>query len=213
MREICSSSHVSMRLHSWHSHQLRETWQVCEFRTLPNFKYGMILPIATSSYLSKTYQVTFFNLFKNILGKLNPLAHFSVLLYHMTDYFRLLHKMTFFYGIVEEEKINVSSNIWHNLNGKTISTVNVKMITLKNLVPKKISSPFKKTHCFTILPPTFYNLLDSPSEWCKQNLLPSFYVSIIHLLKTNFTLAIHFIFQKTGIPLGSIWVTVICFNF
>ena len=37
---------------------------------------------------------------------------------------------------------------------KIISTINVKMITLKNLVQKIFSHPlFKKTHPYTILPP------------------------------------------------------------
>ena len=38
------------------------------------------------------------------------------------------------------------------------------MITLKKLVRKSISPPFKKTHPYTILPPLFYNLLGSSSS-------------------------------------------------
>ena len=36
------------------------------------------------------------------------------------------------------------------------------MMILKNLVQKSISTPFKKTHPCTILPPPFYNLLNPP---------------------------------------------------
>ena len=52
--------------------QIHSSW----IKTVPNFKYSVILPAVTSSYLSKIFQITCFNLFKNVLGKLNPLALF-----------------------------------------------------------------------------------------------------------------------------------------
>ena len=33
---------------------------------------------------------------------------------------------------MDDEKINLCSNIWHNLDGTTISTIKVKLTTLKN---------------------------------------------------------------------------------
>ena len=71
-------------------------------------------------------------------------------------YSQLTTFVTFFYRIVEEKML--CCNIWHNLNVKIISTINVKMITLKNAVQKNISHPFKKD------PPLYHtsasNLLD-----------------------------------------------------
>ena len=89
---------------------------------------------------------------------------FSVLLYHQltTDfcYLQWLSSVELW----RKKKINGCSNISHNLNGKIISTVNVKMITLKNLVRKSMSLPFKKNHPYTIisLPLQFIGLI--PSE-------------------------------------------------
>ena len=45
-----------------------------EVQTVPNFKYGVILPIVNNSYLPKIYRITYFNPFKNILGKVIPYA-------------------------------------------------------------------------------------------------------------------------------------------
>ena len=42
-----------------------------EFATVPNLEYELILPLVTSSYRLKIYQMTFLNLFKNVLDKLN----------------------------------------------------------------------------------------------------------------------------------------------
>ena len=111
-----------------------------------------------SSYLSRIYRITYFNPFKNMLGKLDPFTFFS--LYHQTDYWLLVLRMTFFNRICKKKKV---SNIWYHLKKKLF--LSVLMITLKKLVWKSVSSPpFKKTHLYTIRPPSFYNLSDFPSE-------------------------------------------------
>ena len=46
------------------------------YQTAPNIKYGVILPVVISWYLSKIYQSVYFDLLKNMLGKLNPIAFF-----------------------------------------------------------------------------------------------------------------------------------------
>ena len=75
------------------------------------------------------------------------------MLHDQTAYWPLLLRITFFYRITEEEKINLWSKIWHSLNSKIISIVNVKVITLKNFVQTTTNPlpPFKKTHPCTIL--------------------------------------------------------------
>ena len=45
---------------------------------------------------------------------------------------------------LRRNKKYICSNIWHNFNRKTISTVNVKMTTLINLVQKISGPPFWK---------------------------------------------------------------------
>ena len=65
---------------------------------------------------------------------------FFVLLYHQTD-FLLLMRMNFFYRIVEEEKVILYSNIFHNLNIEIISKY--KNDNREKRCPKKyqVSSP------------------------------------------------------------------------
>ena len=65
---------------------------------------------------------------------------FFVLLYHQTD-FLLLMRMNFFYRIVEEEKVILYSNIFHNLNIEIISKY--KNDNREKRRPKKyqVSSP------------------------------------------------------------------------
>ena len=62
---------------------------------------------------------------------------FFLLFVILSVWLLLLLRMAFFYRIVEEKKL--CFNIWHNLNVEIISTINVKTITLKNLVQKIIS--------------------------------------------------------------------------
>ena len=40
-----------------------------EFQTVSNFKNGIFLPVVISLYLSEIYQITYFNLIKNMVGK------------------------------------------------------------------------------------------------------------------------------------------------
>ena len=54
--------------------------------------------------VSELFKLSYFNLLKNILAYLNALILFSILLYRQTDFF-CYFRITFFFRIVEEEKI------------------------------------------------------------------------------------------------------------
>ena len=91
------------------------------YQTAPNIKYGVILPVVISWYLSKIYQIVYFDLLKNMLGKLNPFAFF-LFCYTIRELWR-------------KKKINLWSNLWQNLKGQVISEYkneNLEMISLKN---------------------------------------------------------------------------------
>ena len=67
----------------------------------------------------------------NLLGYLNPVTFFHFVI--LSDWLPLLLRITFFFRIVEEGK-NITSNMWHNVNRKIISTIKAKM---KTLSPKR----------------------------------------------------------------------------
>ena len=92
------------------------------YQTAPNIKYGVILPVAISWYLSKIYQSVYFDLLKNMLGKLNPIAFFPFC-YTIRELWR-------------KKKIHLCSNLWQNLKGQIISEYkneNLEKINLKKI--------------------------------------------------------------------------------
>ena len=108
-----------------------------EFQTISNFKHEMILPVAASSNLSKIYQKTYFNLFKNILGKLIHLLFFlfcyTITLTTDFCYLEWLSSIELW----RKKKITLCWNIRHNLHGKIICKYkNDSLVTLKKLVRK-----------------------------------------------------------------------------
>ena len=90
-------------------------------------------------------------------------AHYGKL-YRLSTNFS--YKEWLSYRIVGEEKVNLCSNIWHNVNGK-INTI----ITLSKWSENHQSFLFKKKHPYTILPPPFHKLLHSPLQGKQLNSL------------------------------------------
>ena len=65
-------------------------------------KVSELSPVFTTESVSQLFKLTYPDLFKNIMGYLNPVTffHFAIL----SDCLPLLLRMTFFFRIVEEEK-------------------------------------------------------------------------------------------------------------
>ena len=59
--------------------------------------------------VSKLFKLTYPNLFKNILGYLNPVTFFHFVI--LSDWLSLLLRITFFFSIVAEEKIYMFKHV------------------------------------------------------------------------------------------------------
>ena len=100
--------------------------------------------------------------------------------------------MTFFNSIVEKQTIILCSNIWNNLNCKIIVTVNIKMITWKNLVRKSIT-PLKMPSPISY----FHSIGSNPYEWGKKIHFPP--------KKRGSELCCHIAFKRIPKPFAVYW--------
>ena len=115
--------------------------------------------------LTNCYRITYFNPFKNILGKVIPYPFFrfdiplNILLTYTYNGFLLEN-----WG---GRKTYLCPNIWHNLNGKVVSKY--KNVNLEKISPKNYQLPllFKRPISISYFHPLFINYWILPSEGSK----------------------------------------------
>ena len=112
----------------------------------------MILPVVINSYLSKTYQITYFSLFNNILDNLNPLYFFCIVI--QSDWLLTFVTLNDFLLQNCGGRKKSSSNIWHDL--RNYIYCKCKNVNLGRFSPKKYCQP----HILKRSNP-FLNLLDT----------------------------------------------------
>ena len=112
----------------------------------------MILPVVINSYLSKTYQITYFSLFNNILDNLNPLYFFCIVI--QSDWLLTFVTLNDFLLQNCGGRKKSSSNIWHDF--RNYFYCKCKNVNLGRFSPKKYCQP----HILKRSNP-FLNLLDT----------------------------------------------------